>query len=222
MTEENGINAKRSTAHARIETWVNRRVVREDAVHCFMEGETCLLLGRRSLFASLAVLVPAATAFAATDKSDPQADQAATNALRRVVSSNPAARQLNAKAVAVLVFPKIVKAGFLLGGAYGEGAMIQGGRIVGYYNSAAASYGLQAGAQWFGYALFFMNAGALRYLDQSSGFEIGVGPSVAIVDEGVAKRITSGTLTQDIYAIVFNQKGLMAGLGIEGSKISKI
>ncbi len=181
-----------------------------------------MLLNRRSLFASLAVLAPVATAIAATDKPGPQADQAATSALRRLVSSNTAARQLSAKAAAVLVFPKIVKVGFLLGGAYGEGAMIQGGRIVGHYNSAAASYGLQAGAQWFGYVLFFMNAGALRYLDQSSGFEIGVGPSVVVVDEGAAKRMTSSALTQDIYAIVFNQKGLMAGLGLEGSKISKI
>jgi lipid-binding SYLF domain-containing protein len=187
-----------------------------------MEGETRLLLNRRSLFASLAVLAPVATAVAAAGKSDPQADQAATSALRRLVSSNPAAQQLNAKAAAVLVFPKIVKVGFLLGGAYGEGAMIQGGQVVGYYNSAAASYGLQAGAQWFGYALFFMNAGGLRYLDQSSGFEIGVGPSVVIVDTGTAKKMTSSTLTQDIYAIIFNQKGMMAGLGLEGSKISKI
>ncbi len=181
-----------------------------------------MLLYRRGLFASLVAVGSAGTAFAATGKSDPQADQAATNALRRLVISNAAARQLNDKAVAVLVFPKIVKVGFLLGGAYGEGALIRDGRIVGYYNSAAASWGLQAGAQWFGYALFFMNETALSYLDKSSGFEIGVGPSVVVVDAGAAKKFSSSTLTQDIYAIIVNQKGLMAGLGIEGSKISRI
>ena len=181
-----------------------------------------MLLDRRTVLAGLGVLAPPFAAFAATGKSDPRANQAATDALRRLVSSNPAARELNEKAVAVLVFPKIVKVGFLLGGAYGEGVMIQVGRPAGYYNSAAASYGLQAGAQWFGYALFFMNTGALGYLDKSSGFEIGVGPSVVVVDAGMAKRLTSSTLTQDIYAIIFNQKGLMAGLGIEGSKITKI
>jgi lipid-binding SYLF domain-containing protein len=215
-------DAVRPTVDARNETGVNRRGMREDGLHCFTTGETRSVLGRRGLFASVAVLAPAATAFAATDKSDPQADKAAASALHRLVSSNSAARQLNSKAVAVLVFPKIVKAGFLFGGAFGEGVMFQGGRAVGYYNSSAASWGLQAGAQWFGYALFFMTAEAMRYLDESKGFEIGVGPSVVVVDEGAAKRMTSSTLTQDIYAVIFNQKGLMAGLGIEGSKITKI
>jgi lipid-binding SYLF domain-containing protein len=100
--------------------------------------------------------------------------------------------------------------------------MIKGGQVVGYYNSAAASYGLQAGAQWFGYALFFMNAEALRHLDDSKGFEVGVGPSFVVVDAGMAKNFTSTTLTQDVYAIIFGQKGIMAGIGIEGSKITKI
>ncbi len=176
---------------------------------------------RRRLLAGLAALAPTAVAFAA-DKSDPQLDRVANAALAHLVRTDPAARTLNSKAYAVLVFPRIVKVGFLLGGAYGEGALLQGGRTTGYYNSAAASYGLQAGAQSFGYALFFMNPGALNYLNSSSGFEIGVGPSVVVVDKGLARKITSSTLTQDIYAMIFNQKGLMAGLGLEGSKITKI
>jgi lipid-binding SYLF domain-containing protein len=91
------------------------------------------------------------------------------------------------------------------------------------HNSAAASYGLQAGVQWFGYALFFTNAQALKYLDSSQGFEIGLGrPSVVVVDQGMAKKFSSMTLTQDVYAFIFSQNGLMAGLGIEGSKITKI
>jgi lipid-binding SYLF domain-containing protein len=182
-------------------------------------------LTRRSFatgLAGLAGLTPMAPAFAAAPNDDPQADQAAASALRRLVAGNQGARALNEKAVAVLVFPKIVKAGFLLGGAYGEGALRQGGKTLGYYNSAAASYGLQAGVQWFGYALFFMNDGALKYLDNSAGFEIGVGPSVVVVDAGMAKKMSSTTLTQDVYAFIFNQKGLMAGLGLEGSKITRI
>ena len=179
-------------------------------------------LTRRGLVAGLAAAAPLASTFGAAAASDPDLDRAAASALRRLTSGNPAARQVNDKAVAVLVFPKIVKVGFLLGGAYGEGALRQGGQTIGYYNSAAASYGLQAGAQWFGYALFFMNAGALSYLDKSDGWEIGVGPSVVVVDQGLAKKMTSTTLSQDVYAFIFNQKGLMAGLGIEGSKISKI
>ena len=178
-------------------------------------------LTRRGLVAGLASLTPVAAAFAATTN-DPDADRAAAAALNRLVAGNTAARLLNGKAVAVLVFPKIVKAGFLLGGAYGEGALRQGGQTLGYYNSAAASYGLQAGVQWFGYALFFMNADALKYLDSSQGWEIGVGPSVVVVDQGMGKKMTSTTVTQDVYAFIFGQKGLMAGIGIEGSKITKI
>ena len=87
-----------------------------------------------------------------------------------------------------------------------RGALIQGGRTVGYYNSTAAAHGLQAGAQWFGYGLFFMNQGALQHLDDSSGFEIGAGPSVVVVDSGMAKKLTSSTLTQDIYAMISARK----------------
>jgi len=176
---------------------------------------------RRTAAAGLACLLPTAAAFAATT-SDPDLDRSAAAALRRLISESSAARQVNQKAIAVLVFPKIVKVGFLLGGAYGEGGLIQGGQTVAYYNSAAASYGLQAGVQWFGYALFFMNAGALNYLDSSQGFEIGIGPSVVVVDSGLARKMSSTTLTQDVYAFIFNQNGLMAGLGLEGSKITKI
>jgi lipid-binding SYLF domain-containing protein len=178
-------------------------------------------LTRRGLIAGIGGLAPVAAAFAAV-KSDPAADRAAASALNKLVAGNTAARLLNGKAVAVLVFPKIIKAGFLLGGAYGEGALRQGNTTLGYYNSAAASYGLQAGVQWFGYAMFFMNAEALKYLDSSQGFEIGVGPSVVVVDQGMGKKLTSTTITQDVYAFIFGQNGLMAGLGIEGSKITKI
>jgi lipid-binding SYLF domain-containing protein len=85
----------------------------------------------------------------------------------------------------------------------------------------AGSYGLQAGVQKFGYALFLMNDKALAYLDNSDGWEIGVGPSIVIVDQGKAKTMTSTTLRDDVYAFIFSQKGLMAGLGIQGSKITK-
>ena len=139
-----------------------------------------------------------------------------------LLKQNKAARLLASKARAVLVFPNIVKAGFMFGGQIGEGALRKKGRVAGYYNSVAASYGLQAGVQTFGYALFFMNEGALAYLDKSEGFELGVGPSIVVVDEGVGKSMTSTTITQDVYAFIFDQKGLMAGLGIQGSKITRI
>jgi lipid-binding SYLF domain-containing protein len=116
----------------------------------------------------------------------------------------------------------MVKAGFMFGGQIGEGVLLKGGKPSGFYSSVAGSYGLQAGIQSFGYALFFMNRAALQQLDATNGFEVGVGPSLVVVDEGVGRSITSNTLTSDVYAFIFDQKGLMAGLGIQGSKISRI
>lgn len=143
-------------------------------------------------------------------------------ALQSLYAKVPAAKAIGAKARAVLVFPKVTKAGLGIGGQYGEGALIRGGKTVAYYNTAGVSTGLQAGAQTFGYAMFFMNDAALSQLDKTEGFEVGVGPSVVVMDEGKAKTTTSTTIKDDIYAFIFSQKGLMAGLGLQGNKITKI
>ena len=143
-------------------------------------------------------------------------------ALRNLTDSETAARLLAEKAKGILVFPSIVKGGFMVGGQIGEGVLWKKSRAVAYYNSVAASYGLQAGIQTFGYALFFMNDAALKQLDDTRGFEIGVGPSIVVVDAGVAKSMTTNTLTSDVYAFIFSQKGLMAGIGIQGSKITRV
>jgi lipid-binding SYLF domain-containing protein len=142
--------------------------------------------------------------------------------LTKLFADIPEARSLAKQAKGTLVFPSIVKAGFLFGAQYGDGALRRGGKTVGYYNTVAASYGLQAGVQTFGYVLFFMSDSALRYLNESGGFEIGVGPSVVVLDAGKAKTLTSTTIQSDVYAFIFDQKGLMAGLGLQGSKISRI
>lgn len=149
-------------------------------------------------------------------------DREGARVLKVLYEKNAAARLLGTKAKAVLVFPRIVKAGFMFGGQIGEGVLFESERPVAYYNSVAASYGLQAGVQVFGYALFFMNEGALSYLAKSDGWEVGVGPSIVVVDEGMGKSLTSTTITQDVYAFIFNQKGLMGGIGVQGSKITKI
>jgi lipid-binding SYLF domain-containing protein len=149
-------------------------------------------------------------------------NRSATAALSRLTSTNRAAKLLSQRAKGVLIFPSMVKAGFMFGGQIGEGVLRRGGKTAGYYNSVAASYGFQAGAQTFGYALFFMNEDALRQLDATHGFEVGVGPSLVLVDEGIGRSITSNTITSDVYAFVFGQKGLMAGIGIQGSKITRI
>jgi lipid-binding SYLF domain-containing protein len=146
----------------------------------------------------------------------------ANAALKKLYGSEPLAKMIGEKAKAVLVFPSIVKAGFIVGGQYGEGVLLVNGRLIAHYNSVAGSYGLQAGVQSFGYALFLMNDKALEYLNKSDGWEIGVGPSIVIVDKGKAKSLTTTTLKDDVYAFIFGQKGLMAGLGIQGSKITKL
>ena len=149
-------------------------------------------------------------------------DRVSATALKHLYAQQSLAKMLGRKAVAILVFPSILKAGFMFGGQIGEGALRQGGRTTGYYSSVAASYGFQAGIQKYGYALFFMNRAALEQLNATDGFELGVGPSIVIVDKGGGKSITTNTLTSDVYAFIFDQKGLMAGIGIQGSKISRI
>jgi lipid-binding SYLF domain-containing protein len=170
----------------------------------------------------LATIVASVSAPLAQAASRRELDRDAKHALKSLYANNPAARLLGEKAKAVLVFPNIVKAGFMFGGQMGDGALMKNGRTIGYYNSLAASYGFQAGIQVFGYALFFMNDSALSFLDRSDGWEIGVGPSIVVVDKGVAKSLSSTTITQDVYAFIFDQKGLMAGIGIQGSKITKL
>lgn len=174
-----------------------------------------------ALLLALALLMPAVPGpAAAADHAQLKRDAAA--ALNKLCAGNKAAALLRKKARAVLVFPSMLKAGFLFGGQIGDGVLFKGGRAAGVYNSVAASYGLQAGGQTFSYALFFMNDDALRYLDESGGWEVGVGPSVVVVDEGMGKSITSTTVTQDVYAFIFSQKGLMGGVGVQGSKITRI
>jgi lipid-binding SYLF domain-containing protein len=143
-------------------------------------------------------------------------------ALERLYASNPAAAAIARQARAVLIFPSIVKAGLVFGGAYGEGELKQGDRIDGYYNSVTGSWGLQAGAQSYGYAVFLMNRKAMSYVHRTEGWEIGVGPTVVVVDAGVARNLSTSTLKDDAYAFIFNQKGLMAGVSIEGSKITRL
>ncbi len=165
------------------------------------------------------VLAPAAPATAA---SPAELSRDANQALKSLYAKVPAAKALGAKAKSILVFPKITKAGLGVGGQYGDGALLKGGKGVGYYNTSGVSSGLQAGAQQFGYAMFFMNDAALKSLDTAAGFEVGVGPTVVVMDEGKAKSTTTTTMKDDIYAFIFSQQGLMAGLGLQGNKITKI
>ena len=150
-------------------------------------------------------------------------DSASRSSLRELLRTNEEARELHKRAKAVLVFPNIIKAGFMYGGQFGDGSLINStNKTIGYYNTFAVSYGFQAGIQGFGYALFFMDNDSISYLDKSAGFELGVGPSLVVMDKGMGKVLSSTTLQKGIYAFVFDQSGLMAGAGIQGTKITRI
>ena len=149
-------------------------------------------------------------------------EASARAALKQLDASSAKAAALREKAVAVLIFPEIYKGGFLLAGQYGNGVLFKGDSIAGYYNSTAASFGLQAGVQKFGYALIFMSNKDLAYLNSSAGWEVGTAPSLTVVDQGIARSLSTTTIKDGIYAFFFAQQGLMGGLGLQGTKITKM
>ena len=151
-----------------------------------------------------------------------QINRDAEKALLKLYIKSNKAKALSEKAVAILVFPSITKGGFMVGGQYGEGVLLKDGKPVAYYNTVSASYGLQVGIQKYGYVLFFMTDSAQAYLDRSDGWEFGTGPSIVVVDVGAAGGISTTTAKSDVYAFFFDQKGLMAGLGLQGTKITRI
>jgi lipid-binding SYLF domain-containing protein len=173
-----------------------------------------------TMLTALALNAVAPTAASAASASE--IDRNATASLRTLYNNNPGAKALADKAVGVLVFPSIVKGGFIIAGQFGDGALRKNGKSVAYYRSLAASYGFQAGAQAFGYVLFFMDDASVQYLDNSAGWELGTGPSLVILDSGFGKNLSTTTLQKGVYAFIFDQKGLMGGTGIQGSKITRI
>ena len=180
--------------------------------------KTLLSIG---LALSVAAPLAATTSGPAIAATKAEINRDADEALQTLYRSNPAAEALAKTAKAVLIFPEIVKGGFIFGGAYGEGVLKQGLATVNYYNSVSASWGLQVGAQTYGYAVFLMTDKALEFLDKTAGWELGVGPTIVVVNEGIAKNLSTTTAKDDAYAFIFDQTGLMAGVSIEGTKVTK-
>lgn len=143
-------------------------------------------------------------------------------ALAKLFAEVPAAKKIADDAVGVLVFPSIIKGGFGLGGEYGEGALRRGGSTTNYYNIASVSFGFQIGAQGYSNVLMFMTEEAIRALNNVKGFELGADASIAVADIGAGGEISSNTVQSPVIAFVFGQKGLMGGISIEGSKITKL
>lgn len=184
-----------------------------------------MTLTRRSIAATALVLAspigPLMSSAARADSRDQLAANA-TAALRTLEETEPRSRFYAQRAAAVLVFPSILKAGFVFGGETGNGVLLEHGRPAGYYNISGGSWGLQIGGQDFSYALFFMNRGALSYLEKSAGFSAGTGPSITVINQGAAAAADTTTLSQDVVAFPFNGKGLMADLTLQGTKITRI
>jgi len=179
---------------------------------------------RRTLIATgfTALVMVGAMASAAHAESAAKLTTAGRRALASLVANEPKARLFDKSAGAVMVFPRIYKAGFVVGAQTGDGVLLEHGKVAGYYNISAASFGLQAGGQAFSYALFFMNPSALAYIHKSDGWAIGTGPSVVVINQGESREANTATLSHDVYAFPFAEKGLMAGIDIKGSKITRI
>jgi lipid-binding SYLF domain-containing protein len=186
---------------------------------------TAILLVLAFVAGTLISPIPAMGASAAEINRD------AKSALEKLYAKSSLANALGEKAIRVLVFPGITKGGLMVGGQYGEGALLKKGEsqasaqvwsVTGYYKTVQVSYGFQAGIQKYGYALFLMTDSAMKWIDKSDGWEIGVGPSIVVMDTGAASSATTTTLQAEIYAFFFDQKGLMGGLGLQGTKITRI
>lgn len=150
-------------------------------------------------------------------------DAAVDAGLQKLFAEVPETRALAETSAGVLVFPSITKAGLVAGVAGGRGALRVAGKTAGYYRSRAVSYGLQAGIENFGYALFLVSDADLQTLQQNGGsFAVGASPSLVIADKGFVKSIGTQTLKKGIIAFFFSEEGLMVGGGLQATKITQI
>ena len=182
---------------------------------------------RRTLLLAASAVVVAGCSTTGTTPTDAAAKRADINArvdraLSDLYTQVPGSRELVSQARGVLVFPKVVSAGFVVGGSYGEGALRKGGSTTGYYSTAAGSVGLLAGAQSKAVYLLFMNQEALAKFEASKGWTAGVDASVAVLEVGATAQATSKTVQQPIVGYVLTNAGLMANLSFDGTKFTKL
>lgn len=177
---------------------------------------------QKLLIVSAAAIALGGFSVSASAVNTAELDAQSEQALKHLYLTNKTAEILGRQAKAILVFPKVIKAGLIFGGSYGEGVLMEHSKVVGYYNSVAASWGWQAGAESYAYVVFLMSDKAVKYLARSEGWELGVGPTVVAGDTGVGKNLSTSTMKDDSYAFILDQHGLMASLSIEGTKISRI
>ena len=177
-------------------------------------------LGRLTFILFLVALAGYSTADKAQGADDMVA--AARAALDSLYRQVPAARSLAETSAGVLVFPDVTQAGLVVGGQYGTGVLFKNGKPAGHYNIAGGSLGLQIGAQTFSQAYFFTTPAALKTFEDTKGFEVGAGLDFAVADVGTSGDISSSTLQKPLVIFVWGQQGLMAGVKVEGQKITQL
>ncbi|BAP87728.1 putative lipoprotein [Burkholderiales bacterium GJ-E10] len=175
-----------------------------------------------SIAALFAMVLLLALPFRAHAESREELNADVQEAVQKLYRTSSAAQELAGKAAGMLVFPKVLKAGFFVGGEYGEGALLIHGRTVAYYNIAAASIGFQLGVQEKSVAILFMTPESLAKFRASEGWKAGVDGSVAIATLGTGKTIDTNTAQKPIIGFVYGNKGLMYNLTLEGAKITRI
>ncbi|MGQ0456963.1 MAG: BPSL1445 family SYLF domain-containing lipoprotein [Hyphomicrobium sp.] len=180
------------------------------------------MLGKAVSLAMMAFIAAAAVAPRAEAASAREIDAGVDATLDQFFYKIRGARELAGKAVGILVFPSVVKAGIGVGGEYGEGALRIRGETVDYFNTLSASVGFQLGVQERSVIIAFMTESALRQFRQTKGWKVGVDGSVAIVTLGVGGSIDTNKITSPVVGFILDPKGLMYNLTLEGSKISRI
>lgn len=174
-----------------------------------------------ALLAAAVLMVSAAAGFAFA-KTAGEINASVNASLDRFYKQVKGGKELAGKAKGVLVLPGVVKAGLIVGGEYGEGALRVGGKTVSYYNLAAGSVGFQIGGEAKDIIMMFMTDAALKQFQASKGWEVGVDGNVALVNIGGGERVDFTKLNDPIIAFVFDVKGLMADISLKGAKLTKV
>jgi lipid-binding SYLF domain-containing protein len=143
------------------------------------------------------------------------------SALQNLYKNNKTASALSKKAEGILIFPNMDKVAFIIGMQRGDGVLFEKGKVAGFYNSTSVSAGWQAGVRQAGYALFFMDDKSLESFKKSSGFSLGTQPNMTVIDQGFQAGLSTMNFDKGIKAFFFDAKGLMAGIGLHGTKITK-
>jgi len=174
------------------------------------------------IFAGCTTTTPSKSPAASTSEQRQSMNSAANATLAKLYEAAPQSKDLVARAKGVLVFPDVLSGSFIVGAEHGKGVLRVGGQNAGYYSTTAGSIGFQAGAQSKAMILLFMTDDALNKFRNSSGWTVGADATVAVVNIGANGRIDTSTAQQPVVGFVMNNGGLMAGVSLAGTKISKL